>query len=76
MNNVIDINNNKYGFQVSCLTVLLSASVMDERISMEHLWYVTDREQLMYSKKDLSKCHFIRHRYHNDWPGTEPGPPC
>jgi hypothetical protein len=28
-----------------------------------------------YSGKTLSQCHFVHHKSHMDWPGTEPGPP-
>jgi hypothetical protein len=42
---------------------------------MEHRWNEIDRVKPKYSKKNLSQCYFVRHEYHMDRPGIEPGPP-
>jgi hypothetical protein len=35
---------------------------------MEHWWNDTDMEKPTYSKENMSKCHFLHHKYHMDWP--------
>jgi hypothetical protein len=42
---------------------------------MEHWWDEIDRGKPKYSEKNLSQCHFVRHKSHTDGPGIEPGPP-
>jgi hypothetical protein len=48
-----------------------TASVIDERISMEKGWE-TNGWSLKYSERNVSRCHFVHHKYHTDWPGIEP----
>jgi hypothetical protein len=35
----------------------------------------TDRGQLKNAEKSLSRCHFVHHKFHMDWPGRDRGPP-
>jgi hypothetical protein len=42
---------------------------------MEHRWNETDRGKPKYSRKNLSQCHFVRHKSHMDLPGIETVPP-
>jgi hypothetical protein len=42
---------------------------------MENRWNEIDKENPKYSKKNLSQCHFVHHKYHMDRTGIEPGPP-
>jgi hypothetical protein len=34
-----------------------------------------DGEKPKNSEKNLSHFHFVHHKFHLDWPGSEPGPP-
>jgi len=52
-----------------------TASVVDGRISIEHWWNNTERRNLKYWKKNHSHCHFVHHKSHIDWPGTEVASP-
>jgi hypothetical protein len=36
---------------------------------MEDRWNETDREKPKYSGKNLSQCHFVKHKSHMEWPG-------
>jgi hypothetical protein len=38
-------------------------------------WNDIDRGKLKISEKDLSQFHFVKHKFHTDWPGRDPGPP-
>ena len=38
-------------------------------MSMGDWWNETDREKRKYWEYSLSKCHFIHHKFHVDWPG-------
>jgi hypothetical protein len=38
----------------------------------EHWWNDIDRRKLKKSEKNLSQCHFVRHKSHMEWPGREP----
>jgi hypothetical protein len=40
---------------------------------MEHRWNEIDRGKPKYSGKNLSQCHFVYHKCHMDWPGSNPG---
>jgi hypothetical protein len=44
-------------------------------MNVEQWWNDTDRGKLKYSEKTLSECYFVHHKFHMDWPGTDPGPP-
>jgi len=33
------------------------------------------RGNLKNSYRNLSQCHFVHHKFHMDWPGSEVGPP-
>jgi hypothetical protein len=39
---------------------------------MEHCWNDTDRGKPKYSEKTLSHCYFVHHKFHTQWPATEP----
>jgi hypothetical protein len=51
------------------------ASVIDELMSLKHWWNGTDREELKYSERNLSQCHFVHHKSHVERFGLEPGAP-
>jgi hypothetical protein len=42
---------------------------------MEHKWNEIERGKLKYSGKNLSQCHYVRHKSHMDLAGIEPRPP-
>lgn len=44
-------------------------------MSMEHWWNDTDKRELEYAEKNLSKCHFVRHKTQTNWPMVEHKPP-
>jgi hypothetical protein len=44
-------------------------------MSMEHSWNDNEKGKLKYINKNLFHCHFVHHKSHTDWPGTEPRPP-
>jgi hypothetical protein len=41
----------------------------------ERRWNDIDRGKPKKSEKNLSQCHFIKHKSHMDWRGREPGNP-
>jgi len=41
---------------------------------MEQWWNDTDREKSEVVERCVLQCHFVHHRYNNDWLGTESGP--
>jgi len=44
-------------------------------MSMEHSWNDNEKGKLKYVNKNLFQCHFVHHKSHTDWPGTEARPP-
>jgi len=40
---------------------------------MDYWWKDKDREKSNWLGKNLSQCHFVYHKSHRDWPGTEMG---
>jgi hypothetical protein len=42
---------------------------------MKHWWKKTNKGKLKYIEKNLYHCHFLHHKFHMDWSGTEPGLP-
>lgn len=52
------------------------ASLIDERVSMQHWWDDIDRAELKYCTwKQSSQCFFFNHKFHVGWPGIKPRPP-
>ena len=49
-------------------------SVIDERMTVQHLWSDKDAEESKQSKKNLSHCHSVHHKYHTDLPENKRGP--
>jgi hypothetical protein len=43
------------------------------KLGKEHWWHDTDRVKQKYSVKNLTQCHFVRHKLYTDRPGTELG---
>jgi hypothetical protein len=52
---------------------ILYNSVVDEWMRVDHWWDDTDSEKPQLSKRNLSLCHFVHHKYHTCWPGTNSG---
>jgi hypothetical protein len=48
--------------------------VIDERMTIQHLWSDKDGGKSKQSKKNLSHCHFVHHKYRMDLHKTEPRP--
>jgi len=57
---------------VLCCHFILSEA--DEQMSMEH-WrnYLQGKSDML--RENLSKCPFVHHKFHIEWPGIEPGLP-
>jgi len=46
---------------------------METNTSKEHWWNETDRAEPKYSEKNMTQCHFVRHKSQTYWSGIEPG---
>lgn len=52
------------------------ASLIDERVSMEHWWDDIDGAEVKYCTwRQSSQCFFVYHKVHVGWPGIKPRPP-
>jgi hypothetical protein len=43
-------------------------------MNMEQRWNDIDMGKPKDSEKNLTECHFVRHKSHMNWPEREPGP--
>jgi len=43
------------------------------KMILEHLWNVTNRRKLKYSKRNVSHSHFVHHKSHMDLLGIKHG---
>ena len=51
-----------------------AVSVIDERISMDHWWNETNRENPIYLEKTFSQGYVFHHKSDMKWPGIETRP--
>jgi hypothetical protein len=49
--------------------------VIEDGMSMEHLWNETHRGKQKSSEKNLYGCHCVLHKFNMVWPGSEAAPP-
>jgi hypothetical protein len=58
------------------MTLVLEETHVDEDV-MGHRQNDTDgrKTEIRAKKMNLSRCHFVNHKTHIDWPGIEPRPP-
>jgi hypothetical protein len=47
---------------------------MNKLMSMEYSWKDNEMGKPKYLEKNLLQGHFVHHKSHKDWPGTESGP--
>ena len=48
---------------------------MQMKVVTEPWCYKIDRRKSKYSEKNLTNCHFLHHKFHEDWPVLETWPP-
>ena len=56
-----------------CNPVMKMISFLCFSTLMDHWWNEIDRGKPKYSEKNVSQCHFVRHKFHMDRSGIEPG---
>jgi hypothetical protein len=61
-----------FNYVVTCEDYIMS--VIDEWMSLEHLWSDTDWRKPKYLGRKLSQCHFVHHKSDMDRPGIQPRP--
>jgi len=44
-------------------------------MSLKYWWEDNDKGKPKYSKKDMSKCHYVHNKFHMNWPQIELGTP-
>ena len=55
---------------LTTLSVAITSDI-DERMSMIRCWNDTDSVKPNYSERNLAQYHYVHHKSHMDWPGTE-----
>jgi hypothetical protein len=63
------------GFVLHLTTLNISKTIQDLWQSMAHWWNDPDRGKPKYWERNLSRCHFIHHKWHMHRSDIEPGSP-